>query len=106
MCQLAVANHTHGQFVASANDIISELQNDVSVHRRHVMKTLTTLRGVFDSHPARSYRTKHRGAKGVGRTTAPHPPPRQSDVREVTALWHVASSGSAGAALPQRVTLR
>ena len=35
--------------------------------------------------PARSYRTKHRGAKGVGRTTAPHPPPRQSDVREVTA---------------------
>ena len=43
-----------------------------------------------------SYRTKHRGAKGVGRTTAPHPPPRQSDVREVTAPWLVLASGPAG----------
>ncbi len=37
--------------------------------------------------PARSYRTGHRDAGGVGRTTAPNPPPRYSDAREACALW-------------------
>ena len=50
VCQLAVANHTHEQFVASVNEVIIKLQNDVAREHRHVMKTLSTLRGVFLSH--------------------------------------------------------